>query len=249
MSNFEKVAASPETLGAFLSSLHVATGPWDESFHRDFCDSCERENCDVEHCPHQAERNNPTWWLTQAAEGERETAEQTANIVVWRNGRLVLEPGAIIQIQKKEPTANGVCSDFNVYLNGKGSDGKILRNIKRVILPTISSDEKGRIEPAGMKLVFGGCEDAAEIIKRLGEKCKLEIRAAVQNQSKTGQVEFHGHKYVLEAVPLEFESDPLKMRGTSDLTVSLLVYRYTATVEGTELWDFEWRNQQRERRN
>ncbi len=63
MSNFEKVAASPETLGAFLSSLHVATGPWDESFHRDFCDSCERENCDVEHCPHQDERNNPTWWL------------------------------------------------------------------------------------------------------------------------------------------------------------------------------------------
>ncbi len=68
MSNFEKVAASPETLGAFLSSLHVATGPWDESFHRDFCDSCERENCDVEHCPHQAERNNPTWWLKQGEE-------------------------------------------------------------------------------------------------------------------------------------------------------------------------------------
>ncbi len=63
MSNFEKVAASPETLGAFLSSLHVATGPWDESFHRDFCDSCERENCEVEHCPHQDTRNNPTWWL------------------------------------------------------------------------------------------------------------------------------------------------------------------------------------------
>ncbi len=60
MSNFEKVAASPETLGAFLSSLHVATGPWDESFHRTFCDSCERENCDVEHCPHQDTRNNPT---------------------------------------------------------------------------------------------------------------------------------------------------------------------------------------------
>jgi len=225
MSNFEKAAASPETLGTFLSSLNVATEPWDESFHRTFCDSCKQENCDVEHCPHQDTQNNPTWWLTQAAEGERETAAQTANIVVWKNGRLVLEPGAIIQIRKEEPPANGVCSDFNVYLNGKGPEGKVLRNIKRVILPTISSNEKGWIEPAGMKIVFGGCEDAAEIIKRLGEKCKLEIRAAVQNQNKTGQVEFHGHKYILEAVPLELESDPLEIRSTTGLTVSLLVYR------------------------
>jgi len=82
MSNFEKAAALPETLGTFLSSLNVATEPWDESFHRIFCDSCKQENCDVEHCPHQDTRNNPTWWLTQAAEGERETAAQTANIVV-----------------------------------------------------------------------------------------------------------------------------------------------------------------------
>jgi len=63
MNNFEKVVALPEMLGAFLSSLHIATEPWAESFHRTFCDSCEREDCDVEHCPHQAKRNNPTWWL------------------------------------------------------------------------------------------------------------------------------------------------------------------------------------------
>jgi len=81
MSNFEKVAASPEALGAFLFSLHVATGPWDESFYRDFCDSCERENCDVEHCPHQDERNNPTWWLKQA-----ETGEEQKRIVLWVKG-------------------------------------------------------------------------------------------------------------------------------------------------------------------
>ncbi len=63
MTNFEKVTASPEALGAFLASLDVPTGPWDESFHRDFCDSCDAENCDAENCPHQYERNNPTRWL------------------------------------------------------------------------------------------------------------------------------------------------------------------------------------------
>lgn len=52
MSNFEKITATPEALGAFLASLPVATGPWDESFHEKFCASCEREECDTEHCPH-----------------------------------------------------------------------------------------------------------------------------------------------------------------------------------------------------
>lgn len=41
MTNFEKVTASPDVLGEFLASLPVATGPWDEEFHRAFCDSCE----------------------------------------------------------------------------------------------------------------------------------------------------------------------------------------------------------------
>ncbi len=34
MNNFEKITASPETLGAFLASMPIATGPWDEQFHR-----------------------------------------------------------------------------------------------------------------------------------------------------------------------------------------------------------------------
>jgi len=42
MSNFEKVAVSPETLGAFLASLPIADGPWDEQFHRQFCDGCKQ---------------------------------------------------------------------------------------------------------------------------------------------------------------------------------------------------------------
>lgn len=96
MSNFEKIMATPEALGAFLASLSVATGPWDESFHEKFCASCEREDCDTENCPHKDERNNPLWWLVQTAEGGQDT-RRTA--WAWRNGRLELEPGIIVRLE------------------------------------------------------------------------------------------------------------------------------------------------------
>ena len=92
MSNYEKITASPEALAEFLASLSVEIGPWDEKFHARFCAGCAA-TCDV--CPHAEERNNPLWWLTKAAEGERETAERPANIVVWKNGQVVLEPGTV----------------------------------------------------------------------------------------------------------------------------------------------------------
>ena len=34
MTNFEKITETPEALGEFLASLPVATGSWDEEFHR-----------------------------------------------------------------------------------------------------------------------------------------------------------------------------------------------------------------------
>lgn len=201
MRNFDVFAASPENMGTFLRSLTVANSPWEKEFNKAFCPDCGKTDCTV--CPHEKERNNPLWWLTKAAEGEQETAERPANTVVWENGTVILEPGATIQIQRqkqeKKPNADGVCNDFNVYLNGKGPDGKILRNIKKVILPEVTHFKGGRLDPMGMKLVFGRCEDAAEIIKRLGEMCKLEIRAAVRGW-ENGQIEFHAHKYILEAI-------------------------------------------------
>lgn len=181
MTNFEKITASPEVLGEFLASLHVATGPWDEIFHENFCASCERENCDTENCPHQNERSNPLWWLVQTAKGEQDT-RRTAR--AWRNGKLELEPGMIVPLQDKDRHADGTCNEFNVYLNGKGPDGKALRNIKRVIMPTVSVHENRQTEPMDMKLVFGGCEDVAEIVALMGKKCKLEVRATVENRDQ-----------------------------------------------------------------
>ena len=76
MTNFEKITASPETLGTFLASLPIASGPWDEAFHRMFCDGCQVEDCDGQGCPHKVERDNPLWWLMQEAEGQ-------SRIVMW----------------------------------------------------------------------------------------------------------------------------------------------------------------------
>lgn len=243
MTNFEKITATPEALGAFLASLSIADGPWDEAFHRMFCGECQSENCDAENCPHQNERTNPLWWLVQTAEGEQDTRRAD---LAWRNGRLELEPGMIVPLQDEDRHADGTCNEFNVYLNGKGPDGKVLRNIKRVIMPTVSTYENGQqAEPMDMKLVFGGCEDAAEIVALLGKKCKLEVRAAVESWNKTGQAEYHGHRYILEAVPLELKPEPLKRLGGTGVTIGFLVYRYTATVGDTELWSFEWGTQEK----
>lgn len=88
MTNFEKSTAAPEALGEFPASLTVAGGPWEEAFRRTFCDGCQSESCDAENCPHNAERNNPLWWLVQAVEGE-----PVKRRYVWRDERLKLEPG------------------------------------------------------------------------------------------------------------------------------------------------------------
>ena len=60
---FERITATPEILGDFMGTLPVLQGPWDDAFQRRFCSDCEADNCDAENCPHNAERNNPTWWL------------------------------------------------------------------------------------------------------------------------------------------------------------------------------------------
>ena len=70
MTNYERITATPEALGAFLETLPIASGSWDVEFHRTFCKDCTAANCDGGNCPHNAQRNNPLWWLMQ--DGGRE---------------------------------------------------------------------------------------------------------------------------------------------------------------------------------
>ena len=62
VTEFERITASPAILGAFLGSLPCLEGPWDDAFHRFFCDNCQTTDC-PQVCPHEAERNSPAWWL------------------------------------------------------------------------------------------------------------------------------------------------------------------------------------------
>lgn len=63
MTNFDKITASMETMGAFLKTIQTPEGPWDKAFQESCCAVCHLEDCDVCGCPHQDERNNPMWWL------------------------------------------------------------------------------------------------------------------------------------------------------------------------------------------
>ena len=47
--NFDRITASLDA-------------PWDDAFHRVFCDNCPTTDC-PQVCPHEAERNSPAWWL------------------------------------------------------------------------------------------------------------------------------------------------------------------------------------------
>lgn len=62
--NFEEIARTPETLAAFLRSLPVLDGPWDEEFQRNYCAGCGKVSCDDgSPCPYEDKRNSPGWWL------------------------------------------------------------------------------------------------------------------------------------------------------------------------------------------
>ena len=89
MTEFEKITASHAVLGAFLGSLHCLEGPWDDAFHREFCDKCEEENCDA--CPHKAERNSPTWWLGLIHTGSGQVRTESRNPYLQQAANLRLE--------------------------------------------------------------------------------------------------------------------------------------------------------------
>ena len=89
MTEFEKITASKAALGSFLASLPCLEGPWDTAFHREFCDKCEAENCD--NCPHEAERNSPTWWLGLIHTGSGPVRTKSRNPYLQQAADLRLE--------------------------------------------------------------------------------------------------------------------------------------------------------------
>ena len=73
MTEYERITQSPQALAAFLRELPVIEAPWDQAFQKQYCAGCAAEDCDA--CPNEAYRNNPAWWLAQAATEERGRSE------------------------------------------------------------------------------------------------------------------------------------------------------------------------------
>jgi len=210
---FEKITASPETLGELLASLTVIDSPWEEAFHRAFCDSCidsnGTENCDTPLCLNEAERNNPTWWL--------KLGDKEINLAM-----------------------DGRCVDFNVYLGEKASNGLLLEGIEEVLMPEITTYDKGPLQ-AGMrmKLAFRSVGYAGPVIGKMRIPCIIEIRVAVRRWAKVGTWEIEGQSYILEATPTEIVQEPLTRGGGTGVTAWFKVDNFTANDEaGNSLWSF-----------
>ena len=74
MNEFQRITATPAALATLLESLPTLGGPWDDAFHRVYCDTCQAEDCDAPGgCPHQEIRGNVIpWWLErEVKQGER----------------------------------------------------------------------------------------------------------------------------------------------------------------------------------
>lgn len=46
MNVFDRITASPQALADFLQAIPAINAPWDNAFHRIYCDQCAAENCD-----------------------------------------------------------------------------------------------------------------------------------------------------------------------------------------------------------
>lgn len=64
--NFDAITADAQELGRFLRSIPILDAPWDDEFHKRYCNGCGAENCDT--CPNERFRNNPEWWLSLEAD-------------------------------------------------------------------------------------------------------------------------------------------------------------------------------------
>ena len=103
-------------LGKLLASLTVIESPWEKELQKVFCTGCGQEDCVT--CPHEEERNNPTWWLTMGGK-PGEVPGLSINIkaafpVVWGKEYYTIAG------KKKEARAPCICCDNTGKVTIKG---------------------------------------------------------------------------------------------------------------------------------
>ena len=70
MNVFDRITKSPQALADFLQAIPAINAPWDDAFHRIYCDQCAAENCD--NCPNETLRGSALWYLTLPVESCKE---------------------------------------------------------------------------------------------------------------------------------------------------------------------------------
>ena len=78
--NFDRITASPEALASFLASLPCLDAPWDDDFHRIFCD-----NCPMEYCPKVCPRGAGGIRVMEVTVNMR--AEEFKEFMAWKKDR------------------------------------------------------------------------------------------------------------------------------------------------------------------
>ena len=156
MSNFEKITATPEALGAFLASLSVTTGPWDESFHEKFCASCEVNDythkggvvCTGILLPPQAPaeyQDRATLWnaVEKAERGKK--AQLTYSFDITLQNEFSLEENIALarQFVSEQLVGRGMIADFAIHQPDK-EDGGIPNPHFHVLCPIRPIEESGK---------------------------------------------------------------------------------------------------------
>lgn len=255
MTNFEKITASPEALGEFLASLTVATGPWDEEFHRVFCNSCKRENCDGKRCPHQDKRNNPLWWLMLGGK-EGEVPGLTVRIkaafpILWNREYYTVAE------KRKETRAPCVCCDNTGKVTIKGVEyTTVMREIKRGMTvqrdtnlvdrevycaETAERKYQENLRAKGPDIKLGNDHELAQYIENKIADDGYSPEAALNKIKEDGLTfsvtlsKWTVYKYIDDGVFLRLTNKKLPMRGRKKRCYHRLTHR-PATRAGFRLY-------------
>lgn len=144
------------------------------------------------------------------------------------------------QVADEQPkySGEGKCVEFNAYIDGDGeSRGTKLSGVENVILPYLYNRRGNYCAGAIVRLDFNCLENAAVVLKKSGDRRRLEIRGAVTHLPEEGGYTFHGHRHIMEVSFARLEQTPLEKEKPTAVSVTFDVDSYTVYVENEKLWE------------
>ena len=138
------------------------------------------------------------------------------------------------QLKSTQPKPASACEyvDFSAHIDGTEEiRGTKLNGVETVILPNI-----GSMDPT-VRLKFSSLEDAAAVLKKVGEQRRMEIRIVTMCLGKRDGDEFKGHRHVMEVSLIRVEQAPLERRADSGVLAVFDVGSYAIYAGDEKLWE------------